>query len=307
MVQHVKLLVELANLSLTWRSVSPQINRAMGVGLAQSGAFSRPTDAVTAMEKGDEPFSSDDPQSYTAGVPIPGRPQWPYCRPEFTERRPERPPVELGSSAGGASSYQPPSMVDFASSPSPGSWHVGSHGSHEPELARNLQHFQIDDDIFEEVSELMPGPTLTELNAGDDLHELELEPVASQSAGPPPPAVKTEVPDWSFKSEWPAAGSAASPAGRCEWSVGGAASPASRFDPMLPSYSSGRRGTLQALLTTGHPPPLGGSAPHASNVGLTGRLSSSVPCGDVPLPTHSGFGRRDEVRGSASSLSGEEL
>ncbi|KAF0291585.1 Protein CREBRF [Amphibalanus amphitrite] len=266
------------------------INRAMGVGMAQSGAFSsRQGDG--GLEKGDEPFASDDPQSYTVGVPIPGRPQWPYCRPEFTERRPERPAVELGSSAGAASSYQP-SHGEFASSPSPGSWHVGSH---EPELARNLQHFQIDDDIFEgvEVSELLPGPTLTELNAGDDLHELELEPMGGQSTAPPPPAVKTEAPDWSFKCDW-------SPAGGCEWSAGGAASPASRFDPLLPSYPGGRRGTLQALLTAG-----GGSAPIAGGPGgLSSRLSSSVPCGDVPVPTATGFGRREEIRGSGSSLSG---
>ncbi|XP_037068650.1 uncharacterized protein LOC119089954 [Pollicipes pollicipes] len=120
--------------------------------------------------------ADEDAQTYTAGVPIPGRQQWPFSRPEFTEMRAGRTEPELATSAGGAS-YPP--LAEYGSSPSPGAaWHGALH---EPELARNLAEIQIDD-IFEDVdvADLISGPalrepTLTELNAGDDLNELSLD------------------------------------------------------------------------------------------------------------------------------------
>ena len=251
---------------------------------------------------------------YSSGVPIPGRQQWQYSGPEFTEMRAGRTEPELATSAGAAASYPPP--TDFGSSPSPGAPWPGA--LHEPELARNLAGIQIDDfDLADvDVSDLITGPirepTLTELNAGDDLTELGLELPAADSFSPPaPPAVKTELLEAPVKSEWPCFSS----------SIPASFAPQARpplvgqHDPMLPSFpcvsgeprrpagTSGGRLTLQTLLTQPSAVPRTGG-------GQQGRLSSSVPCESqleqraaARLGPLAAVGRMDELRGSSSSVS----
>ncbi|XP_037091868.1 protein CREBRF homolog isoform X2 [Pollicipes pollicipes] len=236
------------------------------------------------------------PHGHAVGVPIPGRPQWPFSRPEFTERRADRSELELGGSAGAvASSYQTP-FAELASSLSPGrdgGWHVGSH---EPELSRNLQHIQIDD-MWEGVGmgDLIPGSTLAELSAGDDLNELELDPLAAHhmtdlSPGKTTLTIKAEFAEYPVKSEPP-----------CD---------ARLLPSCRPAPGGERRLTLQpAPGWTSERTSLASSAPHASSASLASRLSSSVP-GDgllelrqARLSPPSAFRCVGDARGSGSSVS----
>ena len=259
-------------------------------------------------------------QPYSAGVPIPGRQQWQYSGPEFTEMRSGRVEPELGTSAGAAASYPPP--TDYGSSPSPGAAWPGA--LHEPELARNLAGIQIDDFDLEDVdvADLITGPirepTLTELNAGDDLNDLSLDFAGAGdtfgSPAAPPPLVKTELLDAPIKNEWSSFSS----------SIPASFAPQARLplvgqhDPMLPSFpsgggvgeprrhtasTSGGRLTLQSLLAQPPAPP--------RVTGPAGRLSSSVPCESqleqralsARLGPMAAVGRMDELRGSSSSVS----
>ncbi|KAF0300916.1 hypothetical protein FJT64_026682 [Amphibalanus amphitrite] len=247
------------------------------------------------------------PSAYSVGVPIPGRQQWQFSGPEFTEMRAGRAEPELATSAGGAGSFPPP--TDYGSSPSPGApWPVHA------DLARNLAGIQIDDfdledvDVADLISGPMREPTLTELNAGDDLGELSLDFAGDSFGAPATPLVKTELLDAPVKSEW-APFSSSIPA---SFAPQTGAPLVGQHDPMLPSFptgggggggTSGGRLTLQALLAQP------AAAPRPS--GAAGRLSSSVPC-DSHLEQQRAAGRLgplaagarvDELRGSSSSVS----
>ncbi|KAF0308912.1 Protein CREBRF [Amphibalanus amphitrite] len=245
--------------------------------------------------------------AYSVGVPIPGRQQWQFSGPEFTEMRAGRAEPELATSAGRAGSFPPP--TDYGSSPSPGApWPLHA------DLARNLAGIQIDDfdledvDVADLISGPMREPTLTELNAGDDLGELSLDFAGDSFGAPATPLVKTELLDAPVKSEW-APFSSSIPA---SFAPQTGAPLVGQHDPMLPSFptgggggggTSGGRLTLQALLAQP------AAAPRPS--GAAGRLSSSVPC-DSHLEQQRAAGRLgplaagarvDELRGSSSSVS----